>query len=67
MYYKLSQDTLTLRGLPRVMQGRSVVRADEIQVWPKARRVLCEPHAKAVLFPDQATWQAMREELSSHE
>ena len=67
MYYKLSQDTLTLRGLPRVMQGRSVVRADEIQVWPKARRVLCESHAKAVLFPDQATWQAMREELSSHE
>lgn len=67
MYYNLEQDTLTLMELPRVMQGRSVVCADEIQIWPKERRVICEPHAKAVLFPDQAAWQAMREELSSHE
>ena len=64
MVYNLNQDKLDLKGLPRVMQGRSVVRADSIQVWPKARRVICEPHAKAVLFPDQATWQAIQEELS---
>ena len=63
MVYNLNQDKIDLTGLPRVMQGRSVVRADRIQVWPQARRVICEPHAKAVLFPDQATWQAMREEL----
>ena len=67
MVYNLKQNRVVLTGLPRVMQGRSVVRADRIQVWPKARCVLCEPHAKAVLFPDQATWQAMREELSGIE
>ena len=67
MIYNLNQDKLVLMGLPRVMQGSSVVRADRIQVWPKARRVLCEPHAKAVLFQDQATWQTMREELSANE
>ena len=64
LVYKLKQDKVVLTGFPRVMQGRSVVKADSIQVWPKARRVLCEPHAKAVLFPDETTWHAMREELS---
>ena len=35
MVYNLNQDKIDLTGLPRVMQGRSVVRADRIQVWPK--------------------------------
>lgn len=56
-----------LQGDPRLLQGRSVVRADRIQFWPVEQRVVGEPNARAVIFPDVEAWKQMRAELSADE
>ncbi len=56
-----------LLGDPKLLQGRSVVRADRIQFWPVEQRVVCEPNARAVIFPDVEAWKQMRAELSADE
>lgn len=67
MEYADNSGRALLLGDPKLLQGRSVVRADRIQFWPVEQRVVCEPNARAVIFPDVEAWKQMRAELSADE
>ena len=67
MRYDIKNKYLFLNGSPRVLQNTCVLRADSIQIWPYDQRVICEPSAKAIIFPDTVEWSNIQESLNSDE
>ena len=67
MRYNLKIKYLFLNGRPRVMQNTCVLKADSIKIWPYDQKVICEPSAKAIIFPDTVEWGDIQESLNSND
>ncbi len=51
--YEVPSGKIFLEGSPRIRRGRDVLEGDTITFWRDDNRMICEPHARLVLFPDQ--------------
>ncbi len=50
--YSVEEGTIFLEGSPRIRRGRDVLEGDTITFWREDNRMICEPRARLVLFPD---------------
>jgi lipopolysaccharide export system protein LptA len=51
--YYADEGKFVLNGDPKVMEGRNIMTGDRIIFWHESRRMVCEPNARALLFPDE--------------
>lgn len=51
--YSVEAGTIFLEGSPRIQRGRDVLEGDTITFWREDNRMICEPRARLVLFPDE--------------
>ncbi len=50
--YEVPSGKIFLEGAPRIRRGRDVLEGDTITFWRDDNRMICEPQARLVLFPD---------------
>lgn len=50
--YMAAEGKFVLEGDPKVKQGRNVMTGDRITFWQDTRRMVCEPNARVLLYPD---------------
>jgi len=50
--YDVVSGKIVLTGSPRIRRGRDVLEGDTITFWRDDNRMICEPRARLVLFPD---------------
>ncbi len=51
--YRVEEGTIFLEGSPRIQRGRDMLEGDTITFWREDNRMICEPRARLVLFPDE--------------
>ncbi|MEN7973309.1 MAG: LptA/OstA family protein [Verrucomicrobiota bacterium] len=51
--YYASEGRFVLEGDPKVKDGRNIMSGDRIIFWQKTRRMVCEPNARVLLYPDE--------------
>jgi lipopolysaccharide transport protein LptA len=52
--YYADDGRFVLDGDPKVKQGRNIMTGDRITFWQDTRRMVCEPNARVLLYPDEA-------------
>jgi len=52
--YYADEGKFVLEGDPKVKQGRNIMTGDRITFWQDTRRMVCEPNARVLLYPDAA-------------
>lgn len=50
--YNVVTGVVVLEGEPRVMRGRDLIAGERITFWRNEQRMLCEPHARLVIYPE---------------
>ncbi|MCF7818919.1 MAG: hypothetical protein K9M54_13665 [Kiritimatiellales bacterium] len=50
--YMADEGKFVLEGDPKVKQGRNIMTGDWITFWQDTRRMVCEPNARVLLYPD---------------
>jgi lipopolysaccharide export system protein LptA len=50
--YDVVSGKIVLTGNPRIRRGRDLLEGDVITFWRDDNRMICEPRARLVLFPD---------------
>ena len=53
--YHADEGKFMLEGKPQVMQGLNIIPGDRITFWHETRRMVCEPHARALLYLEEET------------
>jgi len=53
--YDADEGKFTLEGHPKVKQGPNIMTGDRITFWHDTRRMVCEPNARVLLYPDEET------------
>jgi len=53
--YHADEGKFTLEGDPKVKQGPNIMTGDRIIFWHETRRMVCEPNARFLLYPDEET------------
>ena len=53
--YYLDEGRFVLEGDPKIKQGPNILTGDRITFWQKDQRMVCEPNARALLYPDEKT------------
>ncbi len=51
--YDVAAGTIFLEGSPRIRRGRDVLEGDTITFWRADNKMVCEPRARLVLFPEE--------------
>lgn len=51
--YDVESGTILLEGSPRIRRGRDVLEGDTITFWRFENKMVCEPRARLVLFPEE--------------
>ena len=51
--YYADEGRFVLDGDPKVKQGQSIMTGDRITFWQDTRRMVCEPNARVLLYPDE--------------
>lgn len=51
--YDVKTDEFVLEGNPRLSDGDNMLMGDRIRFWRASERMVCEPEAKLVIYPDQ--------------
>ena len=51
--YHADEGKFTLEGDPKVMQGQNIMTGDRITFWQESQRMVCEPNARILLYPDE--------------
>ncbi len=51
--YYADEGMFVLDGDPKVKQGRNIMTGDRITFWQETRRMVCEPNARVLLYPDE--------------
>ncbi len=51
--YYADEGRFVLDGDPKVKQGRNIMTGDRITFWQETRRMVCEPNARVLLYPDE--------------
>jgi len=52
--YDADTGKFVLEGNPKVKQDRNIMSGERIIFWHNARRLVCEPNARVLLYPDEA-------------
>ncbi len=53
--YYADEGKFALEGDPKVKQGKNIMTGDRITFWHETRRMVCEPNARVLLYPDEET------------
>jgi lipopolysaccharide transport protein LptA len=53
--YYVEKEKIVLEENPKMMQGKNIMTGDRITFWTKNRRMVCEPNARLLLYPDENT------------
>lgn len=53
--YYADEKKFELEGDPKVKQGKNIMTGDRITFWQETRRMVCEPNARVLLYPDETT------------
>jgi len=53
--YYADKEKIVLEENPKMMQGKNIMTGDRITFWTKNRRMVCEPNARLLLYPDANT------------
>lgn len=56
--YNVTSGKIFLEGSPRIRRGRDVLEGDTITFWRDDNKMICEPQARLVLFPDREDGRA---------
>ena len=51
--YDVPTGKIVLRGTPRVTRGRDILTAEVITFWRDENKMLCEPRARLVIYPNE--------------
>lgn len=51
--YYADEDRFVLEGDPKVKVGRNIMTGDRITFWRATQRMVCEPNARVLLYPDE--------------
>lgn len=51
--YEVATGKIVLAGKPRVTRGRDVLEGDVITFWRNENRMVCQPKARLVIFPEK--------------
>jgi len=51
--YVADAEKFVLEGDPKVMQDRNIMTGERIIFWLNTRRMVCEPNARVLLYPDE--------------
>lgn len=51
--YDVKTDEFVLEGNPRLADGENMLMGDRIRFWRASERMICEPQARLVIFPDE--------------
>ncbi len=50
--YEVESGKIFLEGQPRIRRGRDILEGDTITFWRDTNKMICEPRARLVLFPE---------------
>lgn len=50
--YDIKTDEFVLEDQPKIVDGRNMMFGDEIRFWRSSGRMICEPSARVVVYPD---------------
>lgn len=50
--YDVKVNEFLLEGNPRLIEGRNMLQGDRIRFWRESGKMICEPAARLVIFPD---------------
>ena len=53
--YYADEGKVVLDEDPKMKQGKNIMMGDRITFWPDNRRMVCEPNARLLLYPDEKT------------
>ena len=62
--YDADEGKFTLKEEPMVKQGRNVMTGDRIVFWHETRRMVCEPHARVLLYLDEESKAKFMKDLN---
>jgi lipopolysaccharide transport protein LptA len=62
--YHVDEGKIVLEDGPKVKQGKNIMTGDRILFWHQTRRMVCEPNARVLLYPDEETKAKFLEDLS---
>jgi len=51
--YDVATGKIVLAGKPRVSRGRDILEGDVITFWRDENRMVCQPQARLVIYPDR--------------
>jgi len=51
--YHADEGRFVLDGDPKLKDGRNIMTGDRITFWQETRRMVCEPNARVLLYPDE--------------
>ncbi len=51
--YYADEGKFVLEGDPKVKQGQNIMTGDRITFWQDTQRMVCEPNARVLLYPDE--------------
>lgn len=51
--YDVKTDEFVLEGNPRLRDGRNILSGDRVRFWRTSGRMVCEPQARLVIYPDK--------------
>lgn len=61
--YDVSSGKIVLAGHPRVARGRDILEGDVITFWRDENRMICQPQARLVIYPQDGSSDEMSREL----
>ncbi len=56
--YDVVSGKIFLEGSPRIRRGKDTLAGDTITFWRDSNKMICEPQARLVLFPERGTSSA---------
>ena len=64
MTYFRESNKIKFIGYPKLMNKNNVISSDIINFWPKIGKILCEPNAKMIFYPNLNDWKNISNELN---
>ena len=61
--YYAKEGKVVLEEDPKMKQGKNIMMGDRITFWPDNRRMVCEPNARLLLYPDEKTKLKLMKDL----
>ena len=51
--YNVADGQIVMTGTPRIQDGKNVLKADVIRFSPHTSKIVCEPNAVLIMYPDR--------------